>query len=101
VGVGGVLGDQQVGSVAEDLVEHVVRFPVGRDDDLRAVGGVDADRVLVTIVYQRQICSQNVLSACWRQPELDRTRHRRDPPTARRTQPHHPPDHAAFHHRRR
>jgi len=40
VGVGGVFGDRDVGGVAEDFVEHVVRLALGRDDDLRSVGGV-------------------------------------------------------------
>jgi hypothetical protein len=35
-----VLGDRDVGGVAEDLIEHVVGLALGRDDDLRAVGGV-------------------------------------------------------------
>lgn len=35
-----VLGDRQIGCVAEDFVQHVVRFAFGGDDDLRAVGRV-------------------------------------------------------------
>jgi hypothetical protein len=35
-----VFGDREIGCIAEDFVQHVVGFPVGRDDDLCAVGGV-------------------------------------------------------------
>lgn len=38
--VGRVLGDRQVRGIAQDLVEHEVRFPFRGDDDLRAVGRV-------------------------------------------------------------
>ena len=40
MGVGGVLGDRQLGGVAEDAVEGVGGVSVGGDDDLGAVGGV-------------------------------------------------------------
>jgi hypothetical protein len=35
VGVGGVLGDEQIGLVAQDAVEHVVAFGGGGHDHLR------------------------------------------------------------------
>ncbi len=40
VAVGGVLGDGQLGGVAEDLVEGEGGIAFGGDDDLGAVGGV-------------------------------------------------------------
>ena len=40
MGIGGVLGDRQVGGVAEDLVQDVVRLAFRGNDNLGAVGGV-------------------------------------------------------------
>ena len=60
-----------------------------------------ADRVLVTVVYLRQICSQNVLSDLLGintnsiGQAIAETRQLLD-----RTPPHDPADHAAVHHRR-
>ena len=67
----------------------------------RAARGLltDADRVLVTIVYLRQICSQNVLSELLGiNPNTIGAGDRRDPPAAHRAPPHDRADHAAVHH---
>lgn len=61
--VGGVLGDGNVGGVAQDLVQHVVRLALGGDDDLRAVGGA--------LIGHMRICAQpfmgeNTCSEPWR-----------------------------------
>src|SRR3954464_11588003 len=55
----------------------------------------EADRVLVTIVYQRQLCSMRALRPARDQRQLDRSDHRRHPRTPGRARPQHRPQHVA------